>query len=598
MAKMYILRKVKSKEGNKYVVAKDGAVTDMTEEYVWAMHLGGMIDETYLKIYRNSENKVVVASKDLSRFRLETIEEGETKAIGLVGGMLWDEELLKHHIGFTKGYERRSEFEWVKKSVMSRDTRVTALIGLRRTGKTVLLLQIADEAMKSGIKVGFILAGSGCEIIDVDREAERAVKAGAKIIIIDEITWARGFLSFSRNLVNKYNNGNTRLIIAGTDSFQLITAKNDQLFGMVNVIETGPITFCKYREIKPKASVMDYLRNGGILQDINHNMSYEDYTKSAIVENIINTIRSMGEFGERYWKRLYDVYYKGRLEEIIKSIIIKNSKRKAFMALKGLFKDSNLAVALKMSNMDAELNEEKIEMPFDSARAEVGISKITENSSKNQESITEDDVGVVMDAMEIIKAISYTRVVTERSYKEEKASYEINAPQFGLRYHLAVKTIFGVYKAYLKLGLSAGETKRIEEAIQSNIEGIMLEDVVAYHLGLKYGRENVYKCRIKGDKEIDIVIDKPEGKVMVEIKRSDRIVVRKPDENGRRKDQIKWLVDEEVNDFISSCQNRKKIIKRMVLYNGKNTTLTKEQTYSKYEVSYVNIDEFMTKLGV
>lgn len=255
--------------------------------------------------------------------------------------------------------------------------------------------------------------------------------------------------------------------------------------------------------------------------------------------------------------------------------------------------DPHLSVALKMTGIENKISQENINVFFDYVMVQVGI----ERGNTSRKSVTEEDFGAVLSALEMIKAITYTRIVTEKNRDDENARYEVNVSQFGLRYRSAIKTIMGVYRAYEKRIVEDKYIKEIEKNVQFNVEGHLLEEVIISHLTMKYGRQNVYKCRLYSTKEIDIVVDRPMGKMAIEVKRSGKIDIKKP-VNGRRNDQIKWLVDKEMNNFVEKYPNSKRITERIVVYTGKTRKLSREETYSQYEIEYVNAEEFMDRIGI
>jgi len=185
------------------------------------------------------------------------------------------------------------------------NARIGIVFGLRSTGKTVGMLQAAEELIKQGYKAAYARfnyekTGMG----DVNNELIKLAKDGYSHFFMDEASYLSGFVNESAEwadmFVPRYR---IKIVISGTDSFMLWTAQRTSLFHRYVLFAANWISFPEYKRVIGKP-YDDYKRQGGIFtaEDM------PDFIQSAVVDNLLHTIEHCMEDANRrteYIDRLY-----------------------------------------------------------------------------------------------------------------------------------------------------------------------------------------------------------------------------------------------------------------------------------------------------
>ena len=211
--------------------------------------------------------------------------------------------------------------------------KVCILYGLRRTGKTTLLLQLLESIDLS--KTVYIKIQDNNTMGDLLKDLNILTKKGITYFLIDEVTLLSDFINSAASLSDIYCAMGHKIILSGTDSLGFDFAKRDELYDRALTIHTSYISFKEFSEVLYKDDIDEYIEYGGTLQK--ESMSYDDpeyneeevsfrddestrkYIDSAISQNIQRSLRNE-RFGSnfRHLKALYD---KGELTNAINRIV-------------------------------------------------------------------------------------------------------------------------------------------------------------------------------------------------------------------------------------------------------------------------------------
>ena len=105
----------------------------------------------------------------------------------------------------------------------SEDTKVCILYGLRRTGKTTLMLQTISELTQDEFeKSAYIEVSNRDTISSLYSDLDRLKEEGYKYIFIDEVTSLDNFISMSSLFPDVYVRKGLRIVLTGTDSLLLV----------------------------------------------------------------------------------------------------------------------------------------------------------------------------------------------------------------------------------------------------------------------------------------------------------------------------------------------------------------------------------------
>lgn len=178
--------------------------------------------------------------------------------------------------------------------------RVCALYGLRRTGKTTLLLQAIKKLLMQGVsanEIGYFTGMKGDNFDDLYLELEAHQELS--YIFIDEIGFFANFLKSGSYLydtqVRLYGH---KVVIAGTNLLALYVAGKRTLYDRCDVIRVPYLSFyehCRFVLQTDSPSFdqfKEYMKSGGLFQapaDI------PDYVQTSITDSIVELFHEQPE---------------------------------------------------------------------------------------------------------------------------------------------------------------------------------------------------------------------------------------------------------------------------------------------------------------
>ena len=179
---------------------------------------------------------------------------------------------------------------------------IKVITGVRRCGKSSIMLMIMDEILKSGVNV------DNCVFIDLDSRKYSKVKTkqdleelldsysninGIKYVFIDEIQNIKDF----EEVINSFrNDGEYSIFITGSNSYLLSGELVTKLTGRYIEFEVFTLSFYEYLEMKKFFSkpvdsnilneLNNYIIEGGFPKAIQYDsiMDKRSYTKAVITE--------------------------------------------------------------------------------------------------------------------------------------------------------------------------------------------------------------------------------------------------------------------------------------------------------------------------
>lgn len=159
-------------------------------------------------------------------------------------------------------------------------TRVCAVYGLRRTGKTTMLYQaIADMNEEELEKTAYVKMRSSDIMNNLVHDLDTLYHAGYKYIFIDEVTLMEDFIDSAALLSDLYVPMGMRIVLSGTDSLGFWFARDNELYDRVRTIHTTFIPFREYSRLLGIDSIDEYIRYGGMLQP--GELAFEDEDAAA-----------------------------------------------------------------------------------------------------------------------------------------------------------------------------------------------------------------------------------------------------------------------------------------------------------------------------
>lgn len=474
-----------------------------------------------------------------------------------------------------KEYRRRYCYSDLANYLLqTKDPRVCTLYGLRRTGKTTLMLQ-AIEDIHDYDHTLFIRADRKSEIHDLEKLMDQY--PDAKYVFVDEITEMDDFQDMSGTLADWYAARGRRIVLTGTDSLGIHFSLSSELFDRSYIIHTTYIPFCEYSELLGIHDIDTYLRYGGTLTDgkVMYNKGFADtldyeYTNSAIADNIQHSLEHCnggdGEFGP-----LLRFYATGTLKTFINKVVENDTKNFIARSLNRKFKSATLGAVKTIVGHQKE--------EFDFADPSLltnpdlvkNVCEVLSIQDPVLQQASEEEVRVVRDylvKLDVLLPIG-----------EHEAIFS----QPGIRYSQMEKILDEVKNdPMIRDRYTDVAQKKVWKRLQENVLGKLMENVVFIDLAKNPDIAKQYKVtnyrQPEGKYEFDIVlIDKKERLAyLMEVKHSKECV---------SESQAKHLLNPD------ACQKVEekfgvRIAGKAVVYRGVSATVSDG-------ISYLNVENFL-----
>lgn len=458
--------------------------------------------------------------------------------------------------------------------------RVCCLYGLRRTGKTIMMLQ---EIRNLGdydrcLFLQCTEDGRGA-CSDTLWDIEKAIEShsGCKYIFIDEVTRAEDFIRTSSVLADIHASGK-KIVLSGTDSLGMLFARYNELYDRTYFIHTTYIPFREYRYLLGK-SIMDYIRYGGTLtpEHAFYNQdTLNEYSNSAIAYNITNSLRKCDRYHNAGCRILETLMENGELPSFINKVVEYPTREFLARILNSSFRShdlGSLAQLVRTSlHLDASLiNTEEMD---ERIRVFLGIKK------NPLHTLDEEAVGVIIS---YLKKLEVLYQIPKECFLTPHRGEEYIFTQPGMRYCQASAMSYALFTSEEFLGYTASQRAEILKKLDSSICGGILEDIVFLELSKRLcaGRplESQYmvtKYTNEYGQEADIVLLDFGAKAAaaIEVKLSGQ----------QDKEQLRHLLDE------GFCEEIEKktgfpLVGKMVVYCGRTGELL--------GIPYVNAEDFL-----
>lgn len=493
--------------------------------------------------------------------------------------------------------KRRDCFVQLLKSLYSGDmTRVTAVYGLRRTGKTTMLYQAMAEMPKEmQTKTVYIKLKPENDMAQLNRDLYRLKDAGYQYIFIDEVTLAKDFIDGASLFSDVFTAMGMHFVLSGTDSLGLWFARDNELYDRVRMIHTTVIPYREYNRLLGIDSIDEYIRYGGTLRageidfdddELNvEDASFRDdestrrYVDTAIAKNIQHSLACF-EYG-KYFGHLQELYSANELTGAINRIVEDMNHSFVVQVLTDPFESHDLGISAR--NLRKEKDPQKRTDILDHVDREqiiAGLMRLLEIRNKEEQSvgITESHVAQIKMYLKALDLISFYEIepATTGIDREERVIFT----QPGMRYCQAQALVHELIKDSTFGELSQSEKRYVSDRILEEVRGRMLEDIVLFETSraLPKKQYEVFKLRFASG-EYDMVIwDSEQNRcALYEIKHS--AIYAEP--------QARHLRDEEKLNIAEYKFGN--IVGRYVLYSG-------ESLNTEDGIAYRNVEQFLKQL--
>ena len=492
--------------------------------------------------------------------------------------------------------EKRDMFSQITRYLYSDDyTRVCAVYGLRRTGKTTMLFQaIADMSEEDFAKAAYVKLRINDTMTNVIHDLEMLAKADFRYVFIDEVTLMEDFIDSAAMFSDVYVPMGLKIVLSGTDSLGFWFAEGNELYDRVRMVHTTFIPFREYSRLLGIDSIDEYIRYGGTLRRGETNFDDEDlmaedaafrddestrkYIDTAICKNIQHSLACF-QYGH-YFSHLYSLYDAGELTSAINRIIEDMNHRFVLSVLTKDFKSHDLGSVAQILRSRPDPNERReLYRYIDKEAVTKRLMELLDirNKEKQTIGITDSQVILIKQYLKALDLIIDCPIEHGEIGVEPEAHVLFTQP--GMRYCQAQALVYALMKDEQFQAQSDEEKDYITERVLEDVRGRMLEDIILLETAKALGKQyRVFKYQAKRG-EYDMVIrDRRNNTCAVyEIKHSREYV----------RGQGRHLMDEEMLKLASPRFGN--LVGRYVLYLG-------EAMDTEDGIAYRNAEEFLKTL--
>ena len=167
-----------------------------------------------------------------------------------------------------KKFRKRDQFKRLHRYMAGEYAgKVCLLYGLRRTGKTTLLLQAINELNEDQLaKAVYIKATVHDTMADLNQDLKLLHEAGYQYIFIDEVTLIEDFIDSAAVLSDIYAAMGIKIVLSGTDSLGFWFTLRGELYDRAITIHTTFIPFREFSRLLRVNDIDEYIRYGGTLK--------------------------------------------------------------------------------------------------------------------------------------------------------------------------------------------------------------------------------------------------------------------------------------------------------------------------------------------
>lgn len=596
----------------------------------------------------DDNNKMFLLPKDTNlpleeKFTVESLREGTEGYNRILKEIIRDnieDFIICNDINqIHSKFNRRFCFDTIYNKITTYSRKAIALIGARRTGKTVLLEQIIEELLlkQNYIEdnIVYLTIRQSCGMTDLMKYVLEINKTkDIKILVIDEISNIYDFVINGNGITDYCSTHGIKLLLSGTYSAVLELSRKDACLGRLECINTTFISFKEFmflrknivHTIEEKAEAVDKFIKSGFVLDNLREKDNEDFINTSVVINIAKALiqseevpyfehinfededafRELKEIILKYFKylstdRLLDEYYKKLSSEDL-SKPLNNLKRRN-------------AISKKLSNIEkSSIMNNAIKRQFNSYNLLFEDCKIIP-PDKNLIKAIED----LLDNLNLVNGI----------YEIQNDTKELNTiGRFqGYYYDFIVALVLEDLRESTNK-FTPKEITLIKETIEQTNLGVLLEEIINLekmnlttlegqpkkleNLNLTVRRKtpcNLDKLRINCidkycAKEIDLIERTENTLKLYEIKHSKEYAPH----------QHRWLEDIDILNKIKSYYGSDYTIERYVLYYGESMEIlselkdwyyikslgefkyTQEENPETIKIKYLNIYDFLMEL--
>ena len=474
--------------------------------------------------------------------------------------------------------------------------KVCLLYGLRRTGKTTLIMQAVNELSDEEFsKAVYIKANHSVTMADLNRDLQALYEAGIKYVFLDEVTLIPDFIDSASLFSDIYAAMGMKIILSGTDSLGFWFTLGNELYDRAFALHTTYIPFREFSRLLGIDDIDEYIRYGGTLKAgetafddadaMEEDASFRDdestrrYIDTAICRNIQHSLNCCKE--GRYFRHLQSLYDADELTGAINRIIESMNHQFLLRIFLSPFKSHDLGSAAEV--LRKQPDPEKRSTVLDDIDKETVTKRLMELLRiKDQENrkigITEAHVREIREYLKVLDLL--VDCPRETYLTDEDPMEYVLFTQSGMRFCQAQALVHVLMKDEVFSGRSEREINLVRNRILEEVSGRMLEDIVLLETVRTLPKaKRAFKLTMDRS-EFDMAVYDSETDTceLYEIKHSRKVV----------ENQYHVLSDAEECARVEKKYGR--IVRKCVLYRGETMQL-------ENGIEYRNAEEYLRSIG-
>lgn len=485
--------------------------------------------------------------------------------------------------------QKRDCYNELKKYVLNENnSKILALYGLRRTGKSTMLEQLSLELEEKNIPFKYYYCGNNATFSELENNLNDDLKNNIGIVFIDEATMIKDLIENSAILADYYNKQGMKIVLSGTDSLSLMFAGEDSLYDRISYIHTSYIPFGEFHRLLNK-NIDDYIKYGGTLTSSPYKdeQSTKEYENTAIVNNILHSIEN-SEGIRPYPPALTELYSNNEIVSEINKMI---SKLNQYVTLKAIKKDYTSA-GLKQS-----INNIKRQPPNTNYNEYLDVDLVDQKTKKALEVLNKNEMKTTISQTHLDELKNYLKTLNlllsipvYNSLKDLKKNNDIEIllqPGMVYAHSIILRNELLQNENWVKeLGIS--DKQEFIKRTERIIFGYILENNILANTYINFSNKDTYISKLTVPilepvtnrsimHEIDMIAVTNNKSYLFEIKSSNLVL----------EEHEKHLNNEDFINYIN--ENFGEVNGKYVIYSGKNYINDKN-------IIYINSEYFLEKI--
>lgn len=417
-------------------------------------------------------------------------------------------------------FDKRDCYGRIEAYLRRSDARVCILYGLRRTGKTTLLLQAATALGADRARAAYVKATARDDLARLNRDVKRLQSLGYRYLFIDEVTLLKDFVDGVSLLSDIFAAQGLCIVLSGTDSLGFWLSLHDELYDRATTVHTTFIPFCEHARLLGIHDVDDYIAHGGTLRQeevdfddpelASGELAFADdestrhYIDSAICRNILHSLACYE--GGGHFRHLKELYRADELTNAINRIIEDMNHEFVVDVVTRAFVSHDYALTARNLRRSSDPRRRSDALDFMNREAITARLMQLLNIRRPDDLTVDVSKAAVRGVKEYLRALDLIgeyEIMTATGGAPQK---RVVFTQPGMRFCQAQALVHALAKDEYFAQLGQSEADAIVGAVLDEVRGRMLEDIVLFETvsSLPQGK-SAFKLQFEAG-EFDMVV--------------------------------------------------------------------------------------------